>query len=397
MSKYVNVIDGMRVTVEQPENFKGRVHIFGASIAYGFGVEDRYTLASCIQRLLNEQEDEGYKVFNYGVRGLPLEEYVKIIKDAKIYKKDHILCTIPGGASKECKEALLEHKCIVIDLSDYFQHPHEYGEVFFDDGHFNYKGYIVSADIIFRLIFNNPKDLDKKEKLYKKNDESNEVTCPYDNNKEFISYMKFLDSCSKKIDKGSGEVRGGVVINANPFTLGHYHLIEIASKMVDYLYVFVVEEDCSDFSFSVRYDLVVKGTKTLQNVIVIPSGKFIISNITFPEYFDKNNRVGTKIIPSLDIELFGKFIAKKLGISIRFVGEEREDFVTCQYNRYMKEKLPLYGIKLIEIPRLKKDGEVISASRVRSFISVGKFEEARELVPLTTYQYIEEHIKGKIG
>ena len=63
----------------------------------------------------------------------------------------------------------------------------------------------------------------------------------------------------------------------------------------------------------------------------------------------------------------------------------------------MKEKLPLYGIKLIEIPRLKKDGEVISASRVRSFISVGKFEEARELVPLTTYQYIEEHIKGKIG
>lgn len=88
---------------------------------------------------------------------------------------------------------------------------------------------------------------------------------------------------------GSETIIGGIVLNANPFTLGHYYLIELALKMVDFLYVFVVEEDCSEFSFRIRYDLVVKGTQKLKNIKVLPSGKFIISNNTFPEYFDKKN------------------------------------------------------------------------------------------------------------
>lgn len=129
VSEYVNVINGMRVTMDQPTVAKNRVHIFRQSIAYGFGVEDRYTLASCLQRLLNEYDNMHYIVFNYGVRGLPLEEYAYIIRKANICKDDHILCII-GGASKECKEFFIDRRVAMIDLKDYFQRPHNYGEVF---------------------------------------------------------------------------------------------------------------------------------------------------------------------------------------------------------------------------------------------------------------------------
>ena len=45
---------------------------------------------------------------------------------------------------------------------------------------------------------------------------------------------------------------GAIVMNCNPFTLGHLYLIEYAAKEVDKLFIFVVEEDASFFSFDDR-------------------------------------------------------------------------------------------------------------------------------------------------
>ncbi|MCI5577183.1 MAG: [citrate (pro-3S)-lyase] ligase, partial [Succinivibrio sp.] len=70
-------------------------------------------------------------------------------------------------------------------------------------------------------------------------------------------------------------------MNCNPFTLGHKHLVEYAAKLVDYLYIFVVEEDLSAIPFVDRLFLVHENTKHLSNVIVVPSGDFIISQTTF--------------------------------------------------------------------------------------------------------------------
>ena len=54
----------------------------------------------------------------------------------------------------------------------------------------------------------------------------------------------------------------------------------------------------------------------------------------------------------------------------------------------MKELLPESGIELIEIPRLLS----ISASRVRALIREGKPEEAKDLVPETTYDAILRYV-----
>lgn len=181
---------------------------------------------------------------------------------------------------------------------------------------------------------------------------------------------------------------GGIVMNCNPFTLGHRYLIEQSSAKVDKLFVFVVEEDKSVFTFSDRIELVRRGTEDLPNVAVLPGGRFIISSLTFTDYFEKAEHQNRIIDPSMDVELFGAYIAPALGITIRFAGEEPIDNITRQYNETMAKILPRYGVTFEEIPRKKQDGEVISASRVRRLLEAGDFDAIEKMVPATTLAYL---------
>jgi [citrate (pro-3S)-lyase] ligase len=179
-------------------------------------------------------------------------------------------------------------------------------------------------------------------------------------------------------------------MNCNPFTLGHRFLIEYAASKVDTLYIFVVEENRSYFTFEDRYALVKKGTEDLNNVIVLPSGNFIISATTFPGYFYKDSLKEVKIDCSNDLTVFAQYIAPALDIKIRFAGEEPLDPITNQYNDGMKDILPKYGITFKAIPRKIDDNgvEVISASRVRKYFEEGRLEEIKNIVPQTTYDYL---------
>ena len=207
---------------------------------------------------------------------------------------------------------------------------------------------------------------------------------PFSGNVELENYKAYISG-----QKMHRQPRvGAIVMNCNPFTLGHQYLVETASKEVDIVYVFVVEEDRSVFSFQDRMRLVEAGTRHLKNVKVLPSGKFIISAITFSEYFKKDNLKGNMVDTSLDLETFAMQICPCLDISVRFVGEEPIDPVTRQYNQQMKEILPRYGIELREIPRKKRKGEAISASLVRRYIQEGQWEFVRQMVPDTTYAFL---------
>jgi [citrate (pro-3S)-lyase] ligase len=178
-------------------------------------------------------------------------------------------------------------------------------------------------------------------------------------------------------------------MNCNPFTLGHRYLIEKAASEVDNLYIFVVEEDKSEFKFADRIELVRKGTADLPNVTVLPSGKFIISALTFQQYFEKGEKQDVTIDATQDVAIFGKDIAKALNISIRFAGEEPLDNVTRQYNATMKQILPQYGVEFVEISRKEAEGAPISASRVRAFLKEKNFEEIAKIVPETTLSYLK--------
>lgn len=177
---------------------------------------------------------------------------------------------------------------------------------------------------------------------------------------------------------------GAVVMNCDPFTLGHQYLIETAAKQCEHLYVFVLSEDKGRFSATDRLEMVKRGTAKLTNVTVLPTGPYLISAATFPTYFLKEKQSGSEVQCRLDIAVFSKHYIPHFGITKRFVGEEPFCAVTRQYNAALKALLP---IEVVEIPRLEKGGIPVSASAVRQWLSDGNLKEAIALVPQTTAEF----------
>jgi [citrate (pro-3S)-lyase] ligase len=197
---------------------------------------------------------------------------------------------------------------------------------------------------------------------------------------------KFVEQLTEK--KAGAGITAAIVVNCNPFTLGHRYLIEYAAARCDYLHLFVVWEDKSSFPAEVRYRLVEEGTKDLTNVIVHKGEDYIISNATFPSYFIKKYQDQVEIHARLDLGIFTRYIVPALGITRRFVGEEPYCEVTSAYNRIMQEVLPENGVQVEVVPRKLHGGKAISASRVRELISLNNFDEIKELVPETTYRFL---------
>ena len=160
-----------------------------------------------------------------------------------------------------------------------------------------------------------------------------------------------------------------LVMNANPFTLGHQYLVEKAASENDILHLFIVSEDQSLVPFSVRKKLVLEGTAHLKNIIYHESGPYIIINAPFPSYFQKDADAVMESHANLDLTIFVR-IAQTLGINCRYVGEEPNSQVTGIYNKIMAKKLPENEISCTIVPRKEANGAVISASTVRTALKM---------------------------
>lgn len=200
--------------------------------------------------------------------------------------------------------------------------------------------------------------------------------------KETIEARKYISISDNKKYKASA-----VVINANPFTLGHRYLIEEAAKESEILHVFMVSEDLSLVPFSIRRKLIMDGVSDIKNIVFHDSGSYIISLATFPAYFQKTEEDVIISEAGCDIEIF-KRIAKALNIEARYVGSEKTSLVTSLYNKVMSENFPKSGIDFIEIERLKVDGETVSASTVRELIRSKEIEKAKKFLPESTYNFL---------
>ena len=183
---------------------------------------------------------------------------------------------------------------------------------------------------------------------------------------------------------------GVIVMNANPFTLGHRFLVEQSSELVERLYVVVVREDCSMFSYNERKAMVSQGVRDIGNVVVVDGSDYAVSAATFPTYFLKqlSDATDTQII--LDLDLYRRRIAPALGATIRFFGSEPTDPLTRRYNELMHQQLGEEHVH--EIQRKQQEGSAISASRVRKAMMEGCLWDAIQLVPPTTIPYIIGHL-----
>lgn len=181
---------------------------------------------------------------------------------------------------------------------------------------------------------------------------------------------------------------GIIIMNCNPFTLGHRYLIEQTAQQVDTLYILVVREDCSMFGYDERKAMIVRGVAHINNVVVCDGSEYSISATTFPTYFLKSLSDASDTQMTLDIDLYRRHIAPALGATVRFVGTEPDDPLTRRYNELMKSMLP----DVREVARLEKNGVAVSASRVRKAIVENHLAQAARLVPPTTVPYIVAHL-----
>ena len=229
---------------------------------------------------------------------------------------------------------------------------------------------------------------------------------------------------------------GVIVMNANPFTLGHRYLIEQAARQVDRLFIIPVKEDGGEhqpsrslFPYAERKAMieaaVIQSNKVPKyqgnslptgegrgGAFVLEGSPYAISAATFPTYFLKQLSAAADTQMLLDIDIFCRHIAPALGATVRFVGSEPNDALTRCYNELLQQQLPLHALRLVEIPRLtaitspstpaspvccdhvatQQSAPAISASFVRKALAEGHFAEAAALVPPTTIPYLLAHL-----
>ena len=188
------------------------------------------------------------------------------------------------------------------------------------------------------------------------------------------------------LERGAPGSAAAVVMNANPFTLGHRYLVEQASRENDTVHLFLLSEEFGAIPHGVRRMLVEAGIRDLKNVILHETGPYMVSSATFPSYFLKDQDTVIRAQAELDLAVFSK-IAKCLGITRRYVGSEHASRVTGLYNEVLTARLPEYGVECRVIPRLEANGSVISASTVRQAIHDGKLEAVRDMLPDSTYRF----------
>lgn len=181
-----------------------------------------------------------------------------------------------------------------------------------------------------------------------------------------------------------------VVANANPFTNGHLSLVEEAIyRRYDYVIVFIVQEDKSYFSEKERMALAYVSLLPYDNVVVVPSTRYMVSSMTFPGYFLHDKKLSEWA--RIDCLIFRDYFMKKLNIQTRFVGEETDDYMV-EYNNILKETI---GEGLVILDRTKQDDEIISAKIVRKHLDEGRLDEALKLVPRGSWVFHTQIFNSK--
>lgn len=227
-------------------------------------------------------------------------------------------------------------------------------------------------------------------------------------------------------------ISGVIVMNANPFTLGHKYLIDKALEQVDHLFIIPVKEDRSAFPYAERLAMLRAGvmpgpdrasaqpsaeenyfsgrcpknqfspavaspTHADALITVLEGSSYVISAATFPTYFLKDLSDAAETQMLLDLDLFSRHIMPALGATMRFVGSEPLDALTARYNSLMQERIPGTVIvprsTLLSVISSEAEGgveksHIISASNVRKALSEGRFREAAAMCPESTWPYL---------
>ena len=373
----ININNHKRIVPNIPTQARRKAFLFGPCNVFGAYVSDGQTIEAHLQNLCVKNGILDIEVVNCGLMGP--ERCLDSIFVTDIKSDDIVIILTPGfdWIFKDCFPE--SYKGCLSDVYDRFEHPtdHFLDNVRHCDGEVN--------EAVAERIW-----VDLERAIQREPD--GEIYSLF-GAQYFIApdVTHYFERYFEKYfcDYEVNGIVGAIVMNCNPFTNGHRYLVEYAATKVDKLIVFVVEEDKSFYPFVQRLEMVKQGLADMDNVIVVPSGRYIISKETFAQYFEKEDAIDVDDM-DYDIYLFGDIVAKKLGISQRFVGDEPTDIVTAKYNDRMKEILPDFDVAVEIIDRKQIDGEVVSATKVREAYKLDDWETVGRLCPESTVECLKK-------
>lgn len=386
-----NIINGKRITTGHPYEVSQTIHMFGPCIVQGLCVSDSQTIASILQRKINENGFQSIQVVNNGLA------YGKDLLNDLLYmlgtnfNKGDIVIWINGYSNNEL-ELFKNNNIEIIDCNSCFIGQHDwFCNIPF---HCTSKANQIFSNQIFDCIRNELQinfHSEAKKGFNFLLDRNISLKFNSDNilnSYEMNLYMKYITKHKKSLPKNTKI--GSIVINANPCTKGHIYLITEALKQVDFLYIFLVEGNKHGFDYLDRETMLLDNLIGFTNVCVLSGGAVMTSELCFPEYFNRNIDY-KKINPALHLKIFGQKIASFLEIKYRFFGEEPEDYITRELNKVAQQDLQQYGVEAIFIPRTEYEiGNPISAKKVRKYFEERNYKELVKLVPFPTYKKLLE-------
>lgn len=385
-NKYCRAINGCRYTTDKISYYQNCINMFGGCTIYGATVDDENTISSCLQRIINNNYKD-YEVINYGARNVSVFEALRKAKKVYTKKNDLYIFLITADELNMIKEFIeIEYYDLLDVVND--QNIHDY---FLDEPlHCNH----IMMDKIAKYMFETLSDqlLDKiKANLSKnKNSEVKMEHLKLDiNNIEVEEYIKYLD-----MHKVDSDYSGIVQLHGNPFTLGHFKLIQYAAKRCDHLYVLVASDNDAYISFEDRFQMAKQSCAKLKNVTVLKEKMEFGGQLMLPGYFDRDNNPNGDIDISLLSEVLFNITAPRLNIKEKFMGTEPIDVATSRAVEKIINEFPKHGIKISVVPRYKnKKGLTISAKTVRNAIERDDWETVRQMVTMETYNILYEKYK----
>lgn len=373
--KYFNAIEGKRATCFQPDQYIGTIYLMGLCGMIGMYVEDQHTIASYLQKKLLEK-GYLYRVENYASNlRYDADIDIKLEEIGECSENDIVIYMSSIGEGVGMKG---------ISFEKIFEKHHAPVQWVTDGyGHCNYQANQIVAENIFEMI---------ETDLVKNNADGNILAegksidiC--DIMSRYVQ-REYLNRYFLGFDGSKYETVGAIVMSANPFNKGHRYLIEEAKRQVEFLVIFLREEEML-FSFEERFKMLMEGIQDIENIMVVPSGKFILSRNKFQVYYSKKVTV---LNAEYDINVFADYIAKPLNITHRFAGEKSKDNITRTYNNIMKEILPQKKISFVEIPKMQIDGVTVSTVEVHKYLKKENYDYAWRFLPQTTKNYLRHQL-----
>lgn len=336
-SKFFSCKNGFRITTGNPPVMERKIVLYGSCLVAGGYCKDNTTIASYLQKYLNDNGYQSWTVLNKGLCGpgyfcsrmftddLSEDDIVIICSPAEWVVVEDIKKSVFIG---EIIEVFLNFPSLIDNVLDCCEHC-------------NYK---VNKNIAERLYEDmcQAGDLDSDSQLKTAQRQQDYYI-------DWYIYEYFMDYFSRYDLKreAKGVKTGAFVMFCDPFTQKSRYLIEEALKSVDTLYLFIVEDAKLQFSIDDRLCMAREGVRDLlSRITVIPAGKYI-----YPNKLSRSIRQGKidKDLTEWDCEIWGEVVSEQLGIQYRFITKETDNPEMEEYNATIQRILPRFGVEVIEV------------------------------------------------